>query len=712
MRRRDAIVAAAIALFAAVLLATPPLAALHAISLDALFWLRAEAFGRRYEPASSPTVVVAIDEETHRRAPFEDVPTALWTRDLAPVLDAVLAAGAKVVGFDVVFASSAEQIFARMADRVGSGWDREFLLSLRNGAREGRVVLGKVQHNEKPIAPHRAQSFVVGHQQNIRSNNLLADGDGRIRRIPLFFDSLETNGGTRRETSMPLELAARALGTRPEIRADGGVALGGWVVPGSAENAFLANFDAGNDVPTFSLADLHACAAAGDAAFFRRHFEGKVVLLGAVLDIEDRKLTSKRFIAAPDSTAYARCVHPPLPLVRADVVRDTIPGVYVHATAVNNLLRRDALAALPPPLGFGAGLALCAGAALAGMALAPLLAALAVAALGALWTGLAVALLDASVVAPLFGPLLGAAVVLAVLLAFRFMVADRDKRFLRKSFSLYLSPAMVEEMLRAEKPPALGGEARTVTILFSDVAGFTSLSETLSPAELVRLMNEYLSAMTDIVQKHKGYVDNFIGDAIIAVFGAPLADRDHARNAVACAIECRRRLAELNREAAGFAGHRLAARIGINTGEVLVGNIGSKDRLKYTVMGDAVNLASRLEGANKAYRTSILVSEETVAAAGAGFEYREIDRVRVKGRARAVAIYEPLGEDHPLSPAAARDFAAGLAAWRAGRFEEAASRFGQLAPLDATAELFAAKARALAAAPPADWQPVTALETK
>jgi class 3 adenylate cyclase len=219
--------------------------------------------------------------------------------------------------------------------------------------------------------------------------------------------------------------------------------------------------------------------------------------------------------------------------------------------------------------------------------------------------------------------------------------------------------------------------------------------------------------MTEIVQKHKGYVDNFIGDAIIAVFGAPLADPDHARHAVACAVECRRRLAELNRDGGAFAGHRLAARIGLNTGEVLVGNIGSKDRLKYTVMGDAVNLASRLEGANKAYGTAILVAEDTVAAAGAGFEFREIDRVRVKGRTRPVAIFEPLGEDHPLPPAAARDFAAALAAYRAGRFEDAAARFAGLAAIDPTAELFAAKARALAAAPPpADWQPVTALETK
>jgi class 3 adenylate cyclase/CHASE2 domain-containing sensor protein len=712
MRRRDAFVAAAIAIGTAALIATPLFERLHAFSLDVLFWLRAEIYGPLHRPQDSPTVVVAIDEESHRRPPFAGVPTALWTRDIVPVLDAIVAGGARVVGFDVIFPNSAEQIFARMTERVGSGWEREFLVSLRNAAKPGKLVLGKVQHSQSPIRPHQAQSFAVGNQQNIRSNNLLSDVDGRIRRIPLFFESLEANGGTRTETSMSLELAARARGVRPQKLPDGGISLAGWRIPGSESNSLLANFDVGNDIPTFSLADLYACAQKGDAAFFRRHFEGKVVLLGAVLDLEDRKLTSKRFITAPDSSAYARCVHPPMPLARADVVRETVPGVYIHATAVNNLLRGDALATFRPSLVFAAILVLCGGAAVAGMALSPLPAALALGALGAVWTAACVVLLRHAVAAPLFPPLLGGAVVLALVLAFRFVVADRDKRFLRKSFSLYLSPAMVEEMLRAEKPPELGGETRTVTILFSDVAGFTSLSETLPPGELVRLMNAYLSAMTEIVQKHKGYVDNFIGDAIIAVFGAPLSDPDHARHAVACAIECRRRLAELNRDTAAFAGRRLEARIGLNTGEVLVGNIGSKDRLKYTVMGDAVNLASRLEGANKVYRTAILVSEDTVAAAGPGFEFREIDRVRVKGRAKAVAIYEPLGDDHHLSPAGARDFAAALAAYREGRFEEAARRFERLAPLDPTAEIFAGKALALAAAPPADWQPVTALETK
>src|SRR5690348_15807307 len=147
LRRRDALVAAAIAYATAAFLATPPFAPLQGISLDALFWLRARVYGQLHPPAESPTVVVAIDEKTHRRQPFAGVPTALWTHDIAPVLDAIVDSGARVVGFDVIFPNSAEAIFSRMAERVGSGWDRDFLLTLRKAAKPGRLVLGKVQHS-------------------------------------------------------------------------------------------------------------------------------------------------------------------------------------------------------------------------------------------------------------------------------------------------------------------------------------------------------------------------------------------------------------------------------------------------------------------------------------------------------------------------------------------------------------------------------------
>src|SRR5262249_44231649 len=181
-----------------------------------------------------------------------------------------------------------------------------------------------------------------------------------------------------------------------------------------------------------------------------------------------------------------------------------------------------------------------------------------------------------------------------------------------KSFALYLAPAVIAKMMTSSKPPALGGESRVVTLYFSDVAGFSTFSEKMTPSELVDLMNEYLTAMTDIIQEHGGFVDKYIGDAIAAVFGAPLDDPDHATNAVRASLRCRARLEELNASASAFRGYKLGQRIGLNTGEALVGNIGSRQRFNYTVMGDAVNLASRLEGANKYFASTIMAGQATL----------------------------------------------------------------------------------------------------
>src|SRR5262249_3636448 len=228
-------------------------------------------------------------------------------------------------------------------------------------------------------------------------------------------------------------------------------------------------------------------------------------------------------------------------------------------------------------------------------------------------------------------------------IGFRLAVPAKDRRFLLRSFSLYLAPAVIRKMQSSSRLPSLGGEARNVTMYFSDVAGFSSFAETMSPADLIALMNVYLSAMTDIIESHGGFVDKYIGDAIVGVFGAPVAaDDDHASAAVLAALACCERLAELNKTAAAFKGHVLAHRIGLNSGEALVGNVGSGRRFNYTVIGDVVNLTSRLEGANKYYGTSILASEATVNLTGATFTWREIDAVRVLGRARPLRLYEPL----------------------------------------------------------------------
>jgi len=253
-------------------------------------------------------------------------------------------------------------------------------------------------------------------------------------------------------------------------------------------------------------------------------------------------------------------------------------------------------------------------------------------------------------------------------------------------------------------------------VFFSDLAGFASISEKMTPAELVAFMNEYLSAMTDIIESRGGYVDKYIGDSIVAVFGAPADDSDHASNAARAALGCRARLDELNRDSAAFKGYDVAHRMGLNSGAALVGNIGSRRRFNYSVMSDAVNVASRLEGANKYYRTTIAASEMTVALTGSTFTWRELDAIRVKGRATPVKIYELLaeaGEETPQQAAAATAYVQGLAYWRNREFDAAAKCFGRVADVDRPSALFLNRANAFASHPPGpDWEPVTTLDAK
>jgi adenylate cyclase len=297
------------------------------------------------------------------------------------------------------------------------------------------------------------------------------------------------------------------------------------------------------------------------------------------------------------------------------------------------------------------------------------------------------------------------------MIGYRFVAADKDTHFLRKSFSLYLAPAVVERMLSARRLPGLGGEKRKVTIYFSDIVGFSQLAEHLPPSDLVTLINHYLSAMVEIIESHGGFVDKYIGDAIVAVFGAPVEDAQHERSAVRTALACEARLAELNREGIPhLQGALLAQRIGLSSGEVLVGNIGSSRRFNYTVMGDAVNLASRLEAANKYYGTTVMASEATVVGAGLGFCWRELDTIRISGRAKTVKVFEPAADHnaaHLDINEARRAYAAGLACWRAGDFAAATKAFARASKFDRPSALFCERARRLSVgAPPANWEPV------
>ena len=711
MKVSNIVAATAAALVVSGIFALPALDRVENISLDSLFWLRHTVWGQRHAPDESHAVVIAIDEETYRTAPFRDVPKVMWTKEIGAVLDGVREAGADVIGFDIILPTSVEP-FIR-------GFDRDFMLALRRASLENKIVLAKVQHQVKPISPFPGHSFAVGHQRNIRSVNLYDDADGIIRRVPLFFDADETGGGVRRETSLSLELAARTLDQAPRIdRESGEVYLGTYRIPGGPENALTVNFDGGASVPTYSLADIHACVTAGKEKFLADHFAGKAVLLGVVLDVEDRKITSKRFITAADGDAMGeRCVTPPpVDLYNASLKRDSIPGVYIHAAAINNLLRGEALSV--PARTWNSLITAAFALLVAGLAmrLVAWRAGVAILMGGVIWLGISTALFRSGLVLPLFNPLIAGAFPFAILLGYRFAVSDKDKRRLRHAFAFYLAPALVDRMEEKGEAPELGGESRELTVLFSDIEGFTAISEKLSAERLVAGLNIYLSEMTDIIEWHGGFVDKYIGDAIVAVFGAPLEDADHARHAVAAALACRARLAEMPGVFAGREELTLRARIGLNTGDMLVGNIGSKRRFNYTVMGDAVNLAARLEGANKAFGSAILVSESTARACGDAIAMRELDFIRVIGREAPLSVYEPMCLSEQLDPGtkeALAAFAQALTHYRKRNFEAAALVLEAMAPDDVVAARFAVRARAMMATPPPpDWQGINELSQK
>jgi len=707
--RRDVAAVAGIALAIAVLLVSSFFHRLEGPGIDAMFWLRQRVLGESHVPGDSPVVVIGLDEETYRRQPFIETPRIMWTPQVAKVLSAVLDAGATVVGFDAVYSSTVEPFLP--------GYERDFLRSLHRAGSERRLVLGYMQHQQQPIVPFRGEILAAG-ADTLHGLNLLEDPDGVVRRVPLFLHADGQSGSSEPQPSFALAIAARAKGVVAERGDDGTVRLGGAPVRRMGANALGLNFDTEpGAVPTYSFADMVACAEQGNADYFRRHFAGRAVLIGTVLDVEDRILSSERLATWPEGLSLPpRCAVPPMTgLFRTDLRRDTIPGVYIHAAAITTLLRGNGLV-LAPLWATLAALFVLAGS--AGLAVMRARQSIAVAVSGAIlvaWTAVALIAFDHDLVFPLFKGGIAALLGFGGALAYRFGVTDRNRRRLARAFTLYLPGPVVERMAASEALPQLGGELRIVSILFSDLAGFTRVSEHLDPQALVSALNTYFAGMTAIIEAHGGFVDKFIGDAVVGVFGAPLDDPHHAENAVKAALAIRAAGGEAARALAPPGGAPPRTRIGINTGPVLIGNIGSPRRFNYTVMGDAVNLASRVEGVNKRYGTLALVSDATVAACGDSVVFREIDTVTVHGRARPVGLYEPLGlaGSVPAETLARRDaFAAALRLWRVGAFAEAARQFGALAEADEAARRLAAHAEEYVIDPPADWSGVSVLTEK
>jgi adenylate cyclase len=298
-----------------------------------------------------------------------------------------------------------------------------------------------------------------------------------------------------------------------------------------------------------------------------------------------------------------------------------------------------------------------------------------------------------------------------------YLLAAKDKRWLRQAFSRYVSNSLVEIIINHPEQLRLGGEEVEVTVLFSDIAGFTGISEGLTPENLIRLLNEYFSGMTDIILNSNGTVDKYIGDAIMAFWGAPLPLAGHAEKACRAALAMQIAIRPLQESWQKRGLPPMQARLGLHTGQAVVGNVGSKDRFNYTVMGDAVNLASRLEGVNKIYGTHIIVSEATYQQAGPDFLFRELDLVRVKGRVQPVVIYELLGrkaegDNFPWL----HDFSAAIESYRRRQWEAASKLFQEVLarrPGDPPSLCFQKRLEYFQQHPPQpDWGGVYTLDSK
>jgi len=307
----------------------------------------------------------------------------------------------------------------------------------------------------------------------------------------------------------------------------------------------------------------------------------------------------------------------------------------------------------------------------------------------------------------------------AAITSFRMIFEEREKRKIRKSFAQYLSPGVIGLI---EKDPQKyihpGGETKELTVMFSDIRGFTTISEGLSADELVRLLNEYLGTMTDILFANLGTLDKYIGDAIMAFWGSPYPQTNHAECACKCAIEMSRGLVKLNEKWKQEGRPPIAIGIGLNTGDVNVGNMGSEKRLAWTVMGDNVNLASRLEGITKQYQIQIVISENTYEAVSGKFVCRELDKIKVKGKNLPVTIYELLDveTERPKYAPLLSAFDHAMAAYRSQNWREAAAQFGELLavyPDDGPTRVFLQRAlEYLENAPEPDWDGVYVMKSK
>jgi adenylate cyclase len=396
-----------------------------------------------------------------------------------------------------------------------------------------------------------------------------------------------------------------------------------------------------------------------------------------------------------------------------------VPGFLIHATALDNLLHANPVRRASAPL--RTTLVLMVGVACGALAMARGarygVTGMAVIAVG--YVGTAAWLFGArGFWIDVVGPGVAHVVAWGAATGYAYVTEGRERRFLRDAFSRYLAPDVVAALVAQPGRLALGGESRELTVMFADVAGFTTLAEGRNPQEVVTLMNECFGQFTGVIQAEGGTVDKFIGDAVMAFWNAPVAQPDHAARALRASRKLLQVVRDLNASWSTRGLPALGMRVGVATGPAVVGNVGSHTKFNYTVMGDTVNLASRVEGAAKVYGTSSLITDATATAAGGAIALRELDRLRVKGKSEAVTVYEVLMDDAPAfgRAEALRAYAKGLEAYRARAFDEAAAQFEAALTADPddgpSSEMKDRCQELKTSPPPADWRGEHVLTSK
>lgn len=648
--------------------------------------------------APSSVVVVAIDNKS-----VKEIGRWPWSREIIGDLIIGMAEyGVKVTALDVVF-----------SEPQNPASDRALAESI---ALSGNVIAGHFFRNEMhPIDPEvltQIQSSKIQQLQidsgvtsvplieyaNMDANiaavgqgaltygffNVISDTDGLFRQLPLL---MLYNG----EIYPSMVLQALKQYTRETAHVSIGVSgaraikLGKYTIPSNSEGELSVNFyGPGGSITTYSAVDVIKKRLPPDA------LQGKLAFVGFTeIGIYDVRPT-------PFDSIF------PGVEIHATVAANTLEQRFILHNSSTILMERTILFLLPLALALLLGLAPSATIGFsAGIGLSVLY-------LTGNYLLFSRYLLDLSLLSPLMA--LGLTTVGSEI--YRSLVVDRKGRYMKKAFSNYVSADLVAQIMKNPDSLKLGGEKREISILFSDIRGFTSLSEKLSPEDLVQVLNEYLNPMTQIVLEEKGTLDKYIGDAVMALYNAPLDVTDHAGHACRSALKMMDKLAELNRSFVERGIQTIDIGIGINTGDAVVGNMGAAMRFDYTAIGDNVNLASRLEGLNKMYGTHIIVSQSTKLLAGSDLPFREIDLVAVKGKQQPVPIYElMIADDREMRSG----FGEALRLYRNREFTAALQMFNKMYAdkKDNVTALYIERCRGFISSPPSiEWDGVFVAKSK